>query len=62
MGDDFESNLNFSHLLIGGLIKGLKTDQWFFAILRKEISNVSEMFIENYKGNILKIFETFFTC
>ena len=45
-GKLFDSTLNFSHLLIWGLSKGLKTDYRFFGVLIKESSVISENFRE----------------
>ena len=41
----------FSHLLIRGLIKGLKRLSNFLVLLQNEFQIVSDMFVEKYKVN-----------
>ena len=51
----FESASKFSHLLIRGLIKGLKENLWFFYIILIELLYIIVVDCKIYSGKFLEV-------
>ena len=63
-GKYFESISNFAHLLIRGLIRGLKTDKQYFDILTQEFCRVTNFDEENVLNFVFtkKLFKYALLC